>query len=69
MVYNDELDNEDLEYEVEALHDSKTEDGKRFYLVKWVGWPETAKTWEPEVYLRNATEKIAEFDQEFPDKT
>lgn len=67
-VYNDELDNEGLEYEVEALRDSKTEDGKRFYLVNWVGWAETANTWEPEVHLRNATEKIAEFDQEFPDK-
>jgi hypothetical protein len=67
-VFNDELNNYGFEYEVEVIRDSKVEEGARHYLIKWVGWPESANTWEPEVNLRNSTDLITKFDNDFPDK-
>lgn len=67
-VFNDELGTYGLEYEAEALIDSKVYKGARSYLVKWAGYPASSNTWEPEVNLRNSTELIAEFDEKYPDK-
>lgn len=39
------------DYEVEAIIDEKTERGKKIYLVKWKGWPNSSNTWEPESSL------------------
>nr|CAB3266718.1 histone-lysine N-methyltransferase SUV39H2 [Phallusia mammillata] len=33
-------------FEVEYIADFKVTNGKRHYLVKWVGWPKEANTWE-----------------------
>lgn len=35
-------------YEVEYITKMKMEDGKRFFRVKWVGFPSNQNTWEPE---------------------
>lgn len=67
-VYHEELGEYGLEYEVEAIVDSKVKNGKRYYLVKWVGWPESDNTWEPEINLSNADDLITTFDTAFPDK-
>jgi hypothetical protein len=55
-----------LEWETEKILDSKIKKGIRHYLVKWAGYAQS--TWEPEVHLRNSTDLIAEFDEEFPNK-
>ena len=38
------------EYECEAILDFKIMEGKRRYLIKWIGFPARFNTWEP---LRN----------------
>lgn len=45
----------DGEYEVESLLAHQSVDGVLRYLVKWVGYPITKATWEPEANLGNAT--------------
>ena len=68
-MYNDELKTRALEWEAESIIDSKIEKGGiRHYLVKWVGYPRSANTWEPEVNLRNAADLIGEFDDANPTK-
>ena len=57
-----------LEWEAEKIVDSKLEDGKRFYLVKWIGYKDFENTWEPEVHLRNSVKLITKFDKAFPNK-
>ena len=42
-------DSSDETYYVEKLLKCKLINGKKHYLVKWVGYPE--KTWEPESHL------------------
>ena len=34
-------------YIVESILDQKTIKNKKYFLVKWVGWPEESATWEP----------------------
>jgi hypothetical protein len=34
-------------FEVESILNHKDENGKRFYLVKWMGYPLEDATWEP----------------------
>jgi hypothetical protein len=67
-IFNDELGDYGLEYEAQAIVDSKVKKGHRFYLVKWVGWPESANTWEPEANLHNSTKLITKFDIKHPKK-
>jgi hypothetical protein len=50
-------------YEVEKILESKTEDGKTMYLVKWKNYPESDNTWEPNEHLTNAQRKLKEFRQ------
>jgi chromodomain-containing protein len=56
-------ENEEPEYEVEEILDTKTVRRKRFYLVKWVGYPLYDATWEPIENLTNAGELITEYNQ------
>ena len=67
-VFNTELGTEALEYEVERVLDSRMDsEGKRDYKVKWVGWPASHNSWEPEINLSNAFDLITDFDQANPD--
>lgn len=65
---NTELGGYGPEYEAEAIVDSKIVKGKRYYLVKWVGWPKSSNTWEPEANLHNAGGLVTAFDVKHPDK-
>lgn len=38
-------------FEVEAIVDHKTKNGKNFFLIKWKGWKESQNTWEPQSSL------------------
>lgn len=49
-MYNDELKTSALEWEVESIIDSKMKKTRQ-YLVKWVGYPHSANTWEPEAII------------------
>lgn len=51
-------------YEVEYIADFKMIQGERFYLVKWVGWPEEASTWEASCNL-SCRILIKEFHEDF----
>ena len=67
-VYNDERHETALEYGVEKITDSRVVKNKIQYLVKWVGYPESESTWEPEANVRNAQDAITQFDIDFPNK-
>ena len=54
------------EYEVESILDSRIRRGKLEYLVHWQGYPNSERTWEPAINLRNAPEKTAIFHRQHP---
>jgi hypothetical protein len=35
-------------YQVERILERRTKDGKTEYFVKWVGYPDSVNSWEPE---------------------
>ena len=55
------------EYEVNEIHDSKLVCGKLRYLVEWFGYPERHEwTWEPASNVKNAPLKVKEFHRNHP---
>ena len=50
------------EWEVEEVLAKRKCYGKMQYLVKWLGYPNSENTWEPEENLSNASIKIQEFE-------
>ena len=58
------LENKDEEegHEVEMIVAHKKEDGKTFYEVKWVGWPSSSNTWEPEEHVLG-TDELTDYIQ------
>ncbi len=46
------------EYTVEAIRDHEDRNGVRYFLVKWEGYGEAGKTWEPEANLVNGAELV-----------
>lgn len=64
----DQMEDTGEEYDVEAIVDTKLKNGKRFYLVKWDGYPESEKTWEPEHHLRNVRHLIRRYLRDTPAK-
>jgi len=52
---------ENEEFVVEQIVDSKVENGKVLYLVKWVDYPPVYNTWEPDENLQTCQELIQEF--------
>ena len=57
-----EIDGE-KEYEVEKILDRQERRGKTRYLVKWKGYTAEENTWEGLENLKNAREKIKEFEK------
>ena len=50
---------DEIEYEVEQVLDSKLHHGKLQYLVKWIGYNEPS--WEPEENLEHAKDTVNDF--------
>jgi hypothetical protein len=51
------------EYIVEKIVDSRTNYGRKEYLVKWSGYPNCLNSWEPLKHLTNAELALKEFYQ------
>jgi len=60
VIINENEDEYD-EYEVESILDMKTKHKKKFYLVKWKGYPLHDATWEPENNLTNCHKALQKF--------
>ena len=62
-----EIINDQEEYIVEEIMDSKLERGKLKYLVKWKGYPREEWTWEPrENLLEHAKASVNAFHRKHP---
>ncbi|QRW26428.1 Transposon Tf2-7 polyprotein [Rhizoctonia solani] len=51
------------EYKVEQIIDSKWQQGKWFYLIKWKGYGLEDNSWEPEELLEHSQDKIKRFNK------
>ena len=56
------------EFEVASILDSKFWYRKLFYLVDWVGYDASDRTWEPAGHLSNAALEISKFHSKYPYK-
>jgi hypothetical protein len=56
------------EFEVKAILDSKIVRKKLYYLVDWLGYTPNDRTWEPAENLDNASDLVAEFHRQYPNK-
>jgi hypothetical protein len=55
----------EIEWEVEAIRShARTKEGNLLFLVKWVGWPESRKTWEPRDNFTNCRELFRSYVRE-----
>jgi hypothetical protein len=61
------IENE-LEYVVDQVLDSKIEHGKLKYYIDWEGYPPEDRTWEPDSHLKNAKEAVARFHSRHPNR-
>ena len=60
---NEEEDNQ--EYDVKKIIDTRLQDKKRYYLVKWLGYTDAENTWELEKHLKpRCQKKLEEFYQQ-----
>ena len=57
-----------LEYEVEEVLDSRLLHNRLFYLVKWKGYPVSDNSWEPVSHLGNCKDLLVSFHSQYPDK-
>lgn len=53
-------------YTVDKIITRKTIKGKKFYLIKWKGYPLEYCSWEPKYHLTNILETVKFFDDNFP---
>src|SRR5271167_144449 len=58
----------ELEYVVEEVLDSKIDRGKLKYYIEWEGYPPEDRTWEPVSHLKNAKEAVARFHSRYPNR-
>ena len=59
-----ELEDDPNEWEVEEVRGIRRIGQKRFYLVKWAGWPSEYNSYEPEEHLENAQQAIRRFEKQ-----
>jgi chromodomain protein Y len=55
----------EIEYEVDAVLDLKIKNGKKYYLVRWLGYERNEDSWEPEENLIHAQDKLAAFHSRY----
>ena len=58
-----ELKDEAEEWEVKEVRGTRKVGQKKFYLVKWVGWPSEYNSYEPEEHMENAREALKAFEK------
>ena len=46
------VDQKEEIFRIEKILQTKTVSKKKFYLIKWLGWPEKFNSWEPENNLK-----------------
>ena len=56
------------EFEVREILDSRIRRRKVYYLVDWVGYDISERSWQPVANLSNAQSAIAEFHLRHPDR-
>ena len=56
------------EYEVAAILDSRIVRNKLYYLVDWLGYTPSERTWEPIENVANARALLDDFHRQYPDK-
>ena len=61
------IDNQ-TEFEVEELLDSKIMHKRLFYLVKWKGYPVSDNSWEPASHLSNTRDLVDSFHVKYPNE-
>jgi hypothetical protein len=57
------LKNENV-WEMERIKDERVAQGKRIFLIKWMGYPKFQNTWEPKENLVDVRELFEEFYKE-----
>jgi hypothetical protein len=59
---------EDNVFEVEKILAHRTSNNGKEYLIKWLGYPDSDNTWEPDTNLTNCRQHLAKYhrDQKFP---
>ena len=60
----DDVEVKDEEYEAEKILDTRKQDGRIEYLVKWKGYDNSENTWEPAKHLMNAQRLLKRFHQQ-----
>jgi hypothetical protein len=58
----------ELEYEVASVLDSRRRRGRLEYLIDWVGFDESERSWECASDLGNAAKAVAAFHRQFPNR-
>lgn len=53
-------------YNVEFIITRRIKGKKKFYLIKWEGYPITVCSWEPVSHLTNVSDMVKNFDDNFP---
>jgi len=56
------LADENEEWEIEKILDTRVRAGQRYYLVRWKGWPDEYTSWQPEENCAGAAESISAFE-------
>ena len=56
------------EYEVAAILDSKIVRNKLYYLVDWLGYSPSKRTWEPRENVTNTSALLEDFHRQYPEK-